>query len=338
MTSFLGHEKQQQVFLNSFAKGTLHHAWILAGRKGLGKAGFAGQAAQFLLDSHNDPKDFSVGEDNQAASLLTAGSHPDFRLIRRGAKGDKEEKKARDGGVDVLEEHELARNIKIAQIRGLQPLFATQPAISTYRVVVIDAIDDLERGGANALLKNLEEPPKNTVFLMVSHAPERLLPTIRSRCQILRFDPLTDDQMGTILSQKISRVDHSELQALITAGEGSPGQALQYVDAGLGELEQIANDIMRGGDRNNILKSDLARKLSLKAATPRYRAFLARAPSMMAQYIKASNSAKNIAAVEKWREATYLAAMAGPKALDNQAVVFQLGTLMASLAEHNHRA
>lgn len=338
MTSFLGHERQQRVFLQSFTSGKLHHAWILAGSRGLGKAGFAGQAAHFLLNSKNNPSAFTDSRDDQAAKLLAAGSHPDFRLLRRGPKGDKEEKKVRDSGLDALEEHELARNIKIDQVRGLQPLFATQPSISTYRVILIDAIDDLERGGANALLKNLEEPPKNTIFLLVSHASERLLPTIRSRCQMLRFDPLDDDQMRRILSKTASKLDAAELDALILAGEGAPGQALQYVDAGLAELEQIARNIMQNGDAGNALKSDLARKLSLKAAAPRYQAFLARAPSMMARHIKTQNLSGKMVAIEQWRKASDLAAMAGPKALDNQAVVFQLGTLMASLAENDARA
>lgn len=342
MTSLLGHEKAQRVFRQSFDKGTLHHAWILAGPKGLGKAGFAKQAAQFLLDSNIDSPasqtGFALDEQSQSAKLLAARSHPDFRLVQRGGKTDKEEKRAREEGVDTLEEHELKRNISIAQIRSLQSLFATQASISTYRVVVIDAIDDLERGGANALLKNLEEPPKNTVFLLVSHAPERLLPTIRSRCQILRFDPLNDDQMHQALADAAPKLDEADLKALIAAGEGSPGRSLQYVDAGLAELESLARDIMRTGDKNNQIKSDLARKLSLKAAMPRYQAFLSRAPSLMAQHIKSANGPNSGNAIELWREASNLAAMASPKALDNQAVIFRLGTLMGSLAHRDERA
>ena len=161
--SYLGHDKARQIFCQSFAKGTLHHAWILAGDRGLGKAGFARQAAHFLLSSESGNSTFCDNPDDQAAKLLSAGSHPDFRLLRRGPRTDKEEKKVRDNGLESLEEHELARNIKIDQVRSLQSLFASQSSISPYRVVVIDAIDDLERSGANALLKNLEEPPKNTV-------------------------------------------------------------------------------------------------------------------------------------------------------------------------------
>src|SRR5690554_715182 len=343
MTSFLGHEKAQRIFRQSFDKETLHHAWILAGPKGIGKAGFATQAAQFLLDSGNASHSsgspgFGLDDQSQAAKLLAARSHPDFRLVQRGGKTDKEEKKALEEGVDVLEEHELKRNISIAQIRSLQSLFSTQASISTYRVVVIDAIDDLERNAANALLKNLEEPPKDTIFLLVSHAPERLLPTIRSRCQILRFDPLNDDQMREILSSAAPGLDEANLQALIAAGEGSPGRSLQYVDAGLAELESMARDIMRTGDRNNQIKSDLARKLALKAATPRYQAFLARALSLMAQHIKSPGRKPTINAIAQWREASELAAMASPKALDSQAVIFRLGSLMGSLAQQDERA
>ena len=128
-----------------------------------------------LADAAGPPVDapgLDVPDDHPAARLVAAGSHPDLMRLER---------LARDGGT------ELARSINVDQVRGLQRLFATTPSMSPWRAVVIDAIDDLERGGANALLKNLEEPPPNTVFLLVSHAPERLLPTIRSRCRLLRL-------------------------------------------------------------------------------------------------------------------------------------------------------
>ncbi len=333
MTSYLGHDKPRQIFCQSFEKGTLHHAWILAGDKGLGKAGFANQAAHFLLSSKGNAATFCDDPDDQAAKLLTAGSHPDFRLLRRGPRTDKEEKKVRDHGISSLEEHELARNIKVDQVRGLQVLFNLQSSISQYRVVVIDAVDDLERGSANALLKNLEEPSRNTFFLLVSHTPERLLPTIRSRCQILRFDSLDDAQMIEILKAKSPKLEDGELIALVKAGEGSPGRALQYIDANLAELEEITSKIMQFGDRDNTLKSELARKLSLKAATPRYHAFLARAPSAMAQRIKTLDRTDQMPAIEKWREAIEISTKAVPKTLDIQAVIFHLCSLMGSLAD-----
>lgn len=332
MTSYFGHDNPRQIFCQSFAKEKLHHAWILAGDKGLGKAGFAQQAAHFLLSSRNRPTTFSDVQDDEAGRLLAAGSHPDFRLLRRGPRGDKEEKKARDNGIESLDEHELARNIKVDQIRALQPLFQNQASISDYRVVVIDAADDLERGGANAILKNLEEPPKNTIFFLISHMPDRLLPTIRSRCQMLRFDPLPEDEMRQILKEASPKLTDADIEALVIAGEGSPGRALQYSEIGLAELEGIARQIIKTGDRDNLLKSELARKLALKAATPRYRAFLERAPGLIAEQIKAAELPNRMQSIEKWQEASHLASVAIPKALDNQAVIFRLGSLMGDLA------
>ena len=332
MTSYYGHNNPRQIFCQSFAKGKLHHAWILAGDKGLGKAGFAQQAAHFLLSSRNRPTTFSDVQDDEAGRLLAAGSHPDFRLLRRGPKGDREEKKARDNGIESLDEHELARNIKVDQIRALQPLFQNQASISEYRVVVIDAADDLERGGANAILKNLEEPPKNTIFFLISHMPDRLLPTIRSRCQMLRFDPLPAEEMRLLLKEASPRMTDPDIEALVIAGEGSPGRALQYSEIGLAELEGIARQIIKTGDRDNLLKTELARKLALKAATPRYRAFLERAPSLIAEQIKAAELPNRMQSIEKWQEASHIASVAIPKALDNQAVIFRLGSLMGDLA------
>ncbi|VWX57335.1 AAA family ATPase [Sphingorhabdus sp. 109] len=333
MTSYVGHDKPRRIFLQAFARDKLHHAWILAGDKGLGKAAFAQRAAHLLLNSRNAQPGFSDSQDDEAGHLLAAGSHPDFRLLRRGAKGDKEEKKARDNGLDSLDEHELARNIKVDQIRALQQLFQNQASISDYRVVVIDAADDLERAGANALLKNLEEPPKNTIFFLISHMPDRLLPTIRSRCQMLRFDPLEAEDMRAVLKTAAPNLGAADLETLVRAGEGSPGRALQYAEVGLAELEGIARQIVKSGDRDNSLKSELARKLSLKAATPRYRAFLDRVPSLIAEHIKGPDLACSMQNIEKWREASELAASALPKALDNQAVIFRLGSLMGGLAK-----
>jgi DNA polymerase-3 subunit delta' len=332
MTSYLGHDKPRHIFTQSVAKGMLHHAWILAGDKGLGKAAFAQQAAHFLLNSLHHPQAFTAEQDDEAGRLLAAGSHPDYRLLRRGPKGDKEERKARDNGLDSLDEHDLARNIKVDQIRALQPLFQNQASIADYRVVVIDAADDLERAGANAILKNLEEPPKNTIFFLISHMPDRLLPTIRSRCQMLRFDPLADEEMRIVLKNAAPKLTEADIEALLLAGEGSPGRALQYVEVGLAELESLAREIIKTGDRDNRVKSELARKLALKAATPRYRAFLDRAPSLIAEQIKASDFHCSLEMIEKWREACELASAALPKALDSQAVIFRLGSLMGDLA------
>src|SRR3546814_351593 len=162
-------------------------------------------------------------------------------------------------------------NISIDQIRSLQRLFSNAPSLSNCRVVIIDAADDLERGAANALLKNLEEPPAGTLFLLVSHAPGRLLPTIRSRCRMLRFSPLSDDEMETVLRAELPDADVHEIAALIAAGEGSPGRALGLSGLDIAGMEASFDDIARDGDVNNELRLALSKALSTKAARLRNR-------------------------------------------------------------------
>ena len=182
MTLPLGNDDAHAAFAAAMHSGALHHAWLFAGPEGVGKGTFARIAALRLLAEGAAktplPPGFDVPADNYTRSLIAAGSHPDYRELARAPKD------ADKPGQD------LARSIPIAQVRSLQPLFAVTPSMSSRRVIVIDAIDDLERAGANALLKNLEEPPQGTIFLLISHAPGRLLPTIRSRCRLLRFESL----------------------------------------------------------------------------------------------------------------------------------------------------
>ena len=191
MAELIGNTAARAAFAAAAASGTLHHAWLLAGPEGVGKASFARIAALRLLAAAAAPGALPAGlvvpDSHPARALMDAGSHPDYRLLARLPKDP--DKPGED----------LARSITIAQVRSLGPMFATRPSLSFRRVVVIDAIDDLERGDANALLKNLEEPPAGTIFLLVSHAPRRLLPTIRSRCRLLRFERLRDDDVTTVL-------------------------------------------------------------------------------------------------------------------------------------------
>ena len=265
---WIGHDRAETELRNAASSGKLHHGWILSGPRGLGKAAFAHIIAHWLLDH---------GDAAKTASLIAAGSHPDFKLLQRLPK-----ETAKDSDQPVAEA-DLKRNISVDQIRKLGPLLSTRPSIAPRRVILIDSVDDLEREGANALLKNLEEPPEGTIFLGVSHAPGRLLPTIRSRCQLLRFDLLNDADMAEAISQAIPDISEPELAALMRAGGGSPGEALSFAGLQLGELEQAMLTIARDGDGDNRLRGDLARKMALKAAHPRYEAFLRRVPSFIAE-------------------------------------------------------
>src|SRR6185295_2955189 len=190
----------------------LHHAWLLAGPKGVGKASFAHAAARRVLAEAAGPEfdlpDIETEDHHPIVKLVEAGSHPDMRRLER-----------------LVHEKtgNLARNITVAQIRELGAFLSLSGALSPWRVVVIDTVDELEASGANALLKMLEEPPANTLFFLVSHAPGRLLPTIRSRCRRLEFQALEDDAMASILESRAD-VSGTERYKIIAMSFGSAGR------------------------------------------------------------------------------------------------------------------
>jgi DNA polymerase-3 subunit delta' len=236
------------------------------------------------------------------------------------------ERLQRDTGAD------LARSITVDQVRGLQRLFSTTASLSPWRVVIIDSIDDLERPAANALLKNLEEPPPTSLFLLVSHAPERLLPTIRSRCRQLRLSALDDAAMTSALSAALPDAESSEINALREVGEGSPGRAIAFRGLDIGALDKAVRELADKGDPTNLRRSQLAQALGTKSAQPRYEAFLARAPSFIAATAKERRGAALAEALRLWERASDLAGSATRLSLDPQSVVFELAGMLAALA------
>lgn len=326
MTLPLGNAAAHAAFAAAMKSGALHHAWLFAGPEGVGKGTFARIAALRLLAEGAAraplPPGFDVPADNYTRSLIAAGSHPDYRELARAPKDP--DKPGQD----------LARSIPIAQVRALQPLFAVTPSMSSRRVVLIDAIDDLERAGANALLKNLEEPPQGTVFLLISHAPGRLLPTIRSRCRALRFDSLDEKTMGQVLRMRQPTAPDTEIAALMAAGHGSPGRALGFAGLDMAALDRAMVAIARDGDPSNAQRAKLAKALAPKAAQTRYEAFLDRAPAFIAAAAPGRQGQALLTALDSYDAARSLAASARGLSLDAQATVFEMAGLVATLAPH----
>jgi DNA polymerase III subunit delta' len=317
MSPLFGHEAAVAAFRAAIDGGRFHHAWLLAGPRGVGKALFADKAALRMLAGEVDAPGLDIPDHHQAARLAAAGSHPDLMRLER---------LARDGGT------ELARSITVDQVRSLQRLFSTTASLSPRRAVVIDSVDDLEPGGANALLKNLEEPPPHSLFLLVSHAPERLLPTIRSRCRVLRFAPLADDVMTSALRAALPDADEDELAALAAVGEGAPGRAVAWRGLDVAGLDAAIDALVRQGDPVNARRSALAQSLALKSAQPRYEAFLARAPSRIAAEARALRGQGLARALALWERASALASSAQRLSLDPNATVFELAGMLAELA------
>lgn len=216
----LGHDEAEQLFLHALNSDRLHHAWLFSGPKGIGKASLAYRLSALLL---SDVADGLIHEDHPAIRLLKNEAHPDLRVLKR--------------AVDP-KTGKLKSEISVADVRVLQGFLGSTAAQGGWRIIIIDAADDLNRNAANALLKILEEPPKKVAFFLISHAPGRLLPTIRSRCRHLPMHPLSDAQVDAILSRKLPDIDPTDARDLSLLAVGSPGLALELAGAGGAEIYQ----------------------------------------------------------------------------------------------------
>lgn len=318
----VGQDDAVAQFTQAWRRGVLHHAWLLSGPRGVGKASFARDAATRVLADAAGPADSCPGlatdPEHRIAKLVEAGSHPDFRLVERLENPKKP-------GV-------LLRNITVDQVRALGELLDMTPALSEWRAVVIDSADDMEKPAANALLKMLEEPPSNCVFLLVAHSAGRLLPTIRSRCRRLEFKRLDDDAMTSILQQRMPAVGASERDRIIALADGSAGRALAMAELKLAPLEEAALAILRQGDPTNARRSSLSLELGKKGATDRYGAFLDLLPSLIAVEARQLEGARRERALDAYAQARELAALAPRLSLDPASTIFQLGGILASVA------
>ena len=316
-----GHDRAVEQFAEAWASRRLHHAWLLGGPKGVGKASFAHAAARRVLAEAAGPPfglpGIETPDEHPIVRLIEAGSHPDMRRLER---------------LENEKTGNLARSISVDQVRELGEFLTLTPALSPWRVAVIDTVDELETSGANALLKILEEPPPNTIFFLVSHAPGRLLPTIRSRCRRLEFQALEDDVMTSILETHTPDLSPAERQKIVAMSFGSAGRALAFAELGLARLEDAALAIIRQGDPTNARRSELSSELGKKAAADRYAAFLDLAPSHIAREARQLDGAHRERALDAYARARELAAIAPRVSLDPAATVFQLGGILADVA------
>ena len=225
----VGHEEPWREWRAALQSHRMHHAWILAGPQGVGKGSFALAAAAELVAEPGVPQP-------------RPEAHPDI-IIPEHPPENKEEVKKREAG----EAFTTKRSIPIDEIRAMQHRLNTRPSMGSRRVVIIDPADDMEKGAVNALLKSLEEPPVGTYFLLVTHRPGRLLPTVRSRCRVLRFSPLAADDIDRILINTEPQADAATRAAAIAAANGSPGVAMGFVEERLGGSPVDATDSGRGG-------------------------------------------------------------------------------------------
>lgn len=213
----------EAAFVDALERGRLHHAWLLCGVEGLGKATFAYRAARRLLGSAPDAGRGPLGTrpDDPVSRLVSAQSHPDLLVLERLVEGGKTKK-----------------SISVDQARDLPEFFSKSPSQAEYRVAIIDAADDLNINAANALLKILEEPPERGVLFLVAHAPGRLLATIRSRCRRLAFPVWSEAALADLVRAR-TQLDDTEAARIAGMAGGSPGAALNLSTPATLEIDAL---------------------------------------------------------------------------------------------------
>lgn len=223
-------ERPEAAFLAALERGRLHHAWMLTGPEGLGKATFAYRAARRLLGARPEPSLGLLGSDPQdrVSRLVEQDAHPDLLVLERQVEGGR-----------------LRKSISVEEARALPEFFAKSPSMGRFRVAIIDAADDLNPSSANALLKTLEEPPERGVLLLVSHSPARLLGTIRSRCRRLAFQPWPAEEVARLLERQAG-LKPGDAMALASMAGGSPGRALRLAEQGALEIDVTARAAVLG--------------------------------------------------------------------------------------------
>ena len=267
----VGHRQARTQLLRALAGERPHHGWLISGAPGVGKATLAWHVARLLLafpgDALANAPEEGLPEQHPVFQQMAAGAHPDFFLLRRTRGSNRR----------------LRAQIAVEDARALGHFLSLTSAAGGRRVVIVDAADEMNRETANAILKLLEEPPPNTFFFLVSHAPGRLLPTIRSRCLRISLSPLSREEVREALDglEALEGVDAAMLDAAIAMSGGSPGRALDLATNTAPELWQEAERALAAGADVSALASRIGQALAAAEARADFNLF----NELMAQWL-----------------------------------------------------
>ncbi|MCH8347904.1 MAG: DNA polymerase III subunit delta' [Proteobacteria bacterium] len=279
-----GHGRAVEIFLKSWSTGRMHHAWLLAGPKGIGKATLAYHMARFLLKQgtgeagpglfgdQSPPDNLVMAEDDPIFSRVAAGAEGNLKVIERGLN----EKTKR-----------MRQEIIVKDVRALHSFFELTAAQQGWRIAIIDSADEMNRNAANALLKMLEEPPAKSLLLLVSHAKGRLPATIRSRCQQLLLAPLEEAQVRQVLNQRLPELDEGELKTLTGLCGGVPGLAVRMALFKGMALNKVVRELLDGKVLKIKEMHDFAGQVSARGQDEKYFLFLDILQSQLAARIRA---------------------------------------------------
>lgn len=199
----IGHQNAEKEFVAAFETGCLHHAWMIEGPESIGKSILAHRLAALVLGANST----DVATDDPTVRTMRSAAHPDFRYLNR---------KPDDNG-------KMRQFIAVEEVRELTSFFDLHSSKGGWRVAIIDSIDELNRFGANALLKTVEEPPNNSLIILIYHGQRSLLRTIRSRCRVLKLQTLSDEEVTEALGEETE----GGKDRIVQLARGRPGRGLR---------------------------------------------------------------------------------------------------------------
>ena len=294
-----GHEGAETAFLEAHASGRLHHGWLIEGPSGLGKATLARRIAAFLLGARGPARaPLDAPAEDPVVQKVMAEAHPDLKWLCR--RPD--------------EKGKLPQDIRVETVRELLHFFELRPALGGWRIGVIDSHDELNRFGANALLKTLEEPPAHCLLVLVCHGRVPVLPTIRSRCRRLRLSRLDEASLKRVL-------EHHDVQdgdAVTALADGRPGHGLAMADPGAMKAAEAGRALLQGLPRPDAGRVDAAIR-NASASEPAFDAFTG---TLLKHAREAAEAAPETA--ETWLEISRTLSQARELAMDRAQTVAKL--------------
>jgi len=312
-TELFGHDAVEQQVLKDYQSGRMPHAIVLTGPDGIGKASFAYRLARFLFIEGDEsqggglfgdaapPTSLAVSSDNPIFHRIVSGGHADLMVVERPF----DEKTGR-----------YKQEIPVDEVRKIPRFLHQTSAEGGWRIVIIDGAETLNRNAQNALLKILEEPPKKALIVLTSSKPGMFLPTIRSRCRFLAFDPLSEDIVMRLLQKNDPGMSDSDLKILSKLADGSIGQALRLQNEGGIELYQKMIEMLSAAPNIDMVKiHEWSDKLGRKGAEQSYQTTMQLLCWWLARLARAQSKGQMPTAIVDGEDAiiTKLTTAYGPK-------------------------
>ena len=324
-TFLIGHEEEAARFASSYRSGRMHHAWLLSGPKGIGKATFAFHAARHILASPEPataPENFQPEEwPEPLVRQVMQGGHPDLLHLTR--PWDEKTKKFKS-------------QLSVDEIRKTQAFYSMTAGAGGWRITIVDAADDMNASAANALLKILEEPPKRSVFFVITHAAGGLLPTIRSRCQMMGLSPVSEQQVVETITKLAPDLPKPMIEESAKLSSGSVRRGLKLAQSDVLDQFGLYSNTMAsravGGAKDWEAAHKISDALSKKGSEEDYQLFLELVQGGIAKQVRSEAGQISNAALaswaEVWEKANQSIRMADTFNLDKKQVILTLFRLL----------